>query len=229
MRPISRTEGSAAAAVPAPPVRVRLRPRLEQWLARRVEETAAEEYVLDARQQLGGRAAYNAAIYGSAEAHAARAAVVAARDVEPPAQAVALRPGIRPGIRPGLRRSRAVRCALAVAGQAPDQDVGQPRGDEGVGVHVRVAERHHVVHVRQRAQPLQEEGRRLGPLARSVDAVEGALHFSVVNGEAFGEGRGFHRGLCIAPSNWTLAGTEADETTTPEAMTIDGPAWKIEP
>ncbi|MGW5931569.1 hypothetical protein ACWF2L_35825 [Streptomyces anulatus] len=71
---------------------VRLRPRLEQWLARRVEETAAEEYVLDARQQLGGRAAYNAAIYGSAEAHAARAAVVAARDVEPPAQAVTAAP-----------------------------------------------------------------------------------------------------------------------------------------
>ncbi|MFI0934629.1 hypothetical protein ACH4RG_23265 [Streptomyces sp. NPDC021019] len=88
---------------------VRLRPRLEQWLARRVEETAAEEYVLDARQQLGGRAAYNAAIYGAAEAQTARAAVVAARDIEPPAQAVTAAP-----------------AAPAVAPAAPPAHIPQP-------------------------------------------------------------------------------------------------------
>jgi lipopolysaccharide transport system ATP-binding protein len=37
-----------------------------------------------------------------------------------------------------------------------------------------------------------------------IDAVERALHFSVVNGEVFGEGRGFLRGLCVAPSSWGL-------------------------
>jgi lipopolysaccharide transport system ATP-binding protein len=38
-----------------------------------------------------------------------------------------------------------------------------------------------------------------------IDAVERALRFSVVNGEAFGEGRGFTRGVCVAPSRWSLA------------------------
>jgi lipopolysaccharide transport system ATP-binding protein len=37
-----------------------------------------------------------------------------------------------------------------------------------------------------------------------IDAVERALHFSVVNGEVFGEGRGFLRGLCVAPSSWAV-------------------------
>ncbi|MEJ7636571.1 MAG: Wzt carbohydrate-binding domain-containing protein [Singulisphaera sp.] len=37
-----------------------------------------------------------------------------------------------------------------------------------------------------------------------VDSVERALHFTVTNGEAFGEGRGFHVGLCVAPSRWEL-------------------------
>jgi lipopolysaccharide transport system ATP-binding protein len=35
-----------------------------------------------------------------------------------------------------------------------------------------------------------------------LDSVEGALCFSISNGEAFGEGNGFSRGLCIAPSIW---------------------------
>ena len=37
-----------------------------------------------------------------------------------------------------------------------------------------------------------------------IDEVDRVLHFSVTNGEAFGEGRGIHRGLCVAPSRWTL-------------------------
>jgi lipopolysaccharide transport system ATP-binding protein len=43
-----------------------------------------------------------------------------------------------------------------------------------------------------------------------VDSVERALHFTIVNGEAFGEGNGFQRGLCVAPSAWALV-TEDDE------------------
>jgi lipopolysaccharide transport system ATP-binding protein len=38
---------------------------------------------------------------------------------------------------------------------------------------------------------------------REVDSVERALHISVTNGDAFGEGRGFTRGLCVSPSVWT--------------------------
>jgi homopolymeric O-antigen transport system ATP-binding protein len=38
-----------------------------------------------------------------------------------------------------------------------------------------------------------------------VDSIERAITFSVVNAEAFGEGRGFHRGVCLAPSEWSCA------------------------
>jgi lipopolysaccharide transport system ATP-binding protein len=35
-----------------------------------------------------------------------------------------------------------------------------------------------------------------------LDQVERVLHFTVLDGDAFGEGRGFHRGLCVAASEW---------------------------
>ena len=35
-----------------------------------------------------------------------------------------------------------------------------------------------------------------------LDDVERVLSFSVVDGELFHEGRGFHRGVCVAPSTW---------------------------
>jgi lipopolysaccharide transport system ATP-binding protein len=38
----------------------------------------------------------------------------------------------------------------------------------------------------------------------ALDDVERALHFSVLNGDAFGEGRGIHRGVCVAPSTWSV-------------------------
>jgi homopolymeric O-antigen transport system ATP-binding protein len=44
----------------------------------------------------------------------------------------------------------------------------------------------------------------LSDLGGMVDSVERVIHFTVVNGEAFGEGRGFRRGLCVAPSAWTV-------------------------
>jgi lipopolysaccharide transport system ATP-binding protein len=37
-----------------------------------------------------------------------------------------------------------------------------------------------------------------------IDNVERALHFSVVDGDTFGEGRGHSKGVCIAASNWSL-------------------------
>ena len=40
-----------------------------------------------------------------------------------------------------------------------------------------------------------------------VDSEERALHFTVVDGELFSEGRGFQRGCCVAPSNWEYVGT----------------------
>ena len=42
-------------------------------------------------------------------------------------------------------------------------------------------------------------------LGREVDSVDRALHFTVVNGDAFDEGRGFTRGLSVASSRWNLA------------------------
>ncbi len=35
-----------------------------------------------------------------------------------------------------------------------------------------------------------------------LDEIERALRFSVTNGDAFGEGRGIHRGVCVAPAQW---------------------------
>jgi lipopolysaccharide transport system ATP-binding protein len=35
-----------------------------------------------------------------------------------------------------------------------------------------------------------------------VDSEDRALHFTVVDGELFSEGRGFQRGCCVAPSKW---------------------------
>src|SRR5262249_6053611 len=46
----------------------------------------------------------------------------------------------------------------------------------------------------------------------SLDDVERALNFSVMNGDAFGEGRGIHRGLCVAPSKWNLVETSESPT-----------------
>ncbi len=39
-----------------------------------------------------------------------------------------------------------------------------------------------------------------------IDSEERALHFTVVDGELFEEGRGFQRGFCIAPSRWNYGG-----------------------
>jgi lipopolysaccharide transport system ATP-binding protein len=38
--------------------------------------------------------------------------------------------------------------------------------------------------------------------AQEFDSQERALYFTVMDGEFFSEGRGFHRGCCIAPSKW---------------------------
>lgn len=35
-----------------------------------------------------------------------------------------------------------------------------------------------------------------------LGSIERAIHFTVVDGEIFGEGRGHHRGVCVAPSEW---------------------------
>jgi lipopolysaccharide transport system ATP-binding protein len=35
--------------------------------------------------------------------------------------------------------------------------------------------------------------------------VERAFRFTVANGDAFGDGRGYLRGICVAPSRWSLA------------------------
>lgn len=35
-----------------------------------------------------------------------------------------------------------------------------------------------------------------------IESVESAVPFTIDNAEVFGEGRGFHRGVCVAPSNW---------------------------
>ena len=37
-----------------------------------------------------------------------------------------------------------------------------------------------------------------------LDSLENALKFSVIDADAFGEGRGFERGVCVAPSEWSV-------------------------
>ena len=37
---------------------------------------------------------------------------------------------------------------------------------------------------------------------QELEAIEGVVPFTVVESDAFGEGRGFHRGVCVAPSEW---------------------------
>jgi lipopolysaccharide transport system ATP-binding protein len=44
----------------------------------------------------------------------------------------------------------------------------------------------------------------LSSAGAEIDDVERVLHFSVINAEMFGEGRGLHRGLCVAPAQWTM-------------------------
>jgi Wzt-like putative exopolysaccharide export protein len=44
----------------------------------------------------------------------------------------------------------------------------------------------------------------LATMAAGIDDVERVLHFSVINGDAFGEGRGIHRGVCFAPAKWSV-------------------------
>ncbi len=46
----------------------------------------------------------------------------------------------------------------------------------------------------------------LSVLSDEIDEVERALRITVTECDAFGEGRGFHRGLVVAPSQWTFAG-----------------------
>ena len=36
-----------------------------------------------------------------------------------------------------------------------------------------------------------------------IDEVERVMHFTVTNADKFGEGRGIHQGLCVAPVQWT--------------------------
>jgi hypothetical protein len=45
----------------------------------------------------------------------------------------------------------------------------------------------------------------LAVLSDEVDEVERVLRFTVTECDAFGDGRGFHRGLVIAPSQWSYA------------------------
>ena len=49
----------------------------------------------------------------------------------------------------------------------------------------------------------------LATVGEELDEVEQAVFLTVVNGDAFGEGRGIHRGLCVAPSRWTVANAKA--------------------
>jgi hypothetical protein len=47
----------------------------------------------------------------------------------------------------------------------------------------------------------------LAAVPDEIDEIERALRFTVTEGELFGSGRGHHRGLCVAPSQWTFEPT----------------------
>ena len=44
----------------------------------------------------------------------------------------------------------------------------------------------------------------LSAVGEEIDEIERALIFTVVEGDAFGDGRGHHRGVCVAPSCWSV-------------------------
>jgi lipopolysaccharide transport system ATP-binding protein len=44
----------------------------------------------------------------------------------------------------------------------------------------------------------------IADLSRELESVGDAIRFAVVDADLFGEGRGFHRGQCVARSEWTL-------------------------
>jgi lipopolysaccharide transport system ATP-binding protein len=45
----------------------------------------------------------------------------------------------------------------------------------------------------------------LRSVVAEVDEIERVMHFSVTNADKFGEGRGIHQGLCVAPCQWTVS------------------------
>ena len=47
----------------------------------------------------------------------------------------------------------------------------------------------------------------LATVGEEIDELERALIFTVVEGDAFGDGRGHHRGVCVAPSRWSVLAT----------------------
>jgi homopolymeric O-antigen transport system ATP-binding protein len=55
----------------------------------------------------------------------------------------------------------------------------------------------------------------------SIDVVERALQFTVVDGEAFGQGRGFTRGLCVAPVGWEMIPGEITRTTGAQQFALE--------
>ena len=44
----------------------------------------------------------------------------------------------------------------------------------------------------------------LSTVGDELDQLERAFFFTVLNGDAFGEGRGIHQGLCVAPTSWSI-------------------------
>ena len=51
----------------------------------------------------------------------------------------------------------------------------------------------------------------LATVGEELDEVERSVFFTVANGDAFGEGRGIHRGVCVAPSRWTVGEMASSE------------------
>ncbi len=49
----------------------------------------------------------------------------------------------------------------------------------------------------------------LATVGEELDEIERAVLFTVVEGDAFGDGRGHHRGVCVAPSSWTVSNAPA--------------------
>ncbi|GAC1463435.1 MAG: ABC transporter ATP-binding protein [Isosphaeraceae bacterium] len=63
----------------------------------------------------------------------------------------------------------------------------------------------------------------LATVGEEIDEVERALLFSVLDGDAFGEGRGIHRGVCVAPSLWSVQAVErADPVVTGVELSVGG-------
>ena len=52
----------------------------------------------------------------------------------------------------------------------------------------------------------------LSAVGDQLDQIERGFFFSVLDGDAFGEGRGIHQGVCVAPTEWSITSSSPKQS-----------------